>query len=56
MSDSLQSGPTIELVDGDLLDQKVDAIVNAWNCNLIPYWLLLTQGVSGAITYVPSCQ
>jgi O-acetyl-ADP-ribose deacetylase (regulator of RNase III) len=37
------------LVDGDLLDQPVEAIVNAWNRNLIPWWLLLPQGVSGAI-------
>lgn len=36
-------------VDGDLLDQKVEVIVNAWNRNLIPWWLLLPQGVSGAI-------
>ena len=39
----------VELVDGDLLDQDVDAIVNAWNRNVIPWWLLLPQGVSGAI-------
>ncbi|RYG68124.1 Appr-1-p processing protein [bacterium] len=38
-----------EVVNGDLLDQKVDAIVNAWNRNIIPWWLLLPQGVSGAI-------
>ena len=38
-----------EIVDGDLLDQDVDVIVNAWNRNLIPWWLLLPQGVSGAI-------
>lgn len=38
-----------ELVQGDLLDQPVEAIVNAWNCNFIPWWLLLPQGVSGAI-------
>jgi O-acetyl-ADP-ribose deacetylase (regulator of RNase III) len=37
------------VVDGDLLDQPVDAIVNAWNRNVIPWWLLLPQGVSGAI-------
>jgi O-acetyl-ADP-ribose deacetylase (regulator of RNase III) len=37
------------LVEGDLLDQKVDAIVNSWNRNIIPWWLLLPQGVSGAI-------
>lgn len=36
-------------VDGDLLDQEVDAIVNAWNRNVIPWWLLIPQGVSGAI-------
>jgi len=37
------------VVTGDLLDQPVEAIVNAWNRNLIPWWLLLPQGVSGAI-------
>ncbi|MFN9718834.1 MAG: macro domain-containing protein [Planctomycetota bacterium] len=37
------------VVDGDLLDQPVDVIVNAWNRNIIPWWLLLPQGVSGAI-------
>ena len=37
------------VIDGDLLDQRVDAIVNAWNRNVIPWWLLLPQGVSGAI-------
>jgi len=36
-------------VEGDLLDQDVDVIVNAWNRNIIPWWLLLSQGVSGAI-------
>lgn len=38
-----------EVVDGDLLDQTVEVIVNAWNRNIIPWWLLLPQGVSGAI-------
>ena len=38
-----------EIVNGDLLDQDVDVIVNAWNRNIIPWWLLLPQGVSGAI-------
>jgi O-acetyl-ADP-ribose deacetylase (regulator of RNase III) len=37
------------IVEGDLLDQPVDAIVNAWNRNVIPWWLLIPQGVSGAI-------
>ena len=39
----------LTIIDGDLLDQPVDAIVNPWNRNLIPWWLLLPQGVSGAI-------
>ena len=39
----------IEVVEGDLLDQDVEVIVNAWNRNVIPWWLLLPQGVSGAI-------
>ena len=38
-----------QIVDGDLLEQPVEAIVNAWNRNIIPWWLLLPQGVSGAI-------
>lgn len=41
--------PNITVVEGDLLDQDVDVIVNAWNRNIIPWWLLLPQGVSGAI-------
>lgn len=39
----------IKIVRGDLLDQPVEAIVNAWNRNFIPWWLLLPQGVSGGI-------
>jgi O-acetyl-ADP-ribose deacetylase (regulator of RNase III) len=37
------------LTNGDLLEQPVEVIVNAWNRNIIPWWLLLPQGVSGAI-------
>ena len=39
----------VTTVEGDLLDQPVEAIVNPWNRNVIPWWLLLPQGVSGAI-------
>lgn len=39
----------LHIVEGDLLDQEVNVIVNAWNRNIIPWWLLLPQGVSGAI-------
>lgn len=40
---------TPRIVEGELLDQPVEVIVNAWNRNIIPWWLLLPQGVSGAI-------
>lgn len=39
----------LRIVESDLLDQDVDVIVNAWNRNIIPWWLLIPQGVSGAI-------
>ena len=39
----------LQIVEGDLLDQPVEVIVNAWNRNIIPWWLLLPQGVSAAI-------
>ena len=39
----------VSVVEGDLLEQEVEVIVNAWNRNLLPWWLLLPQGVSGAI-------
>ncbi len=45
-----------EVVEGDLLDQQVDAIVNPWNRNIIPWWLLLPQGVSGAIKKRAGCE
>jgi O-acetyl-ADP-ribose deacetylase (regulator of RNase III) len=43
------TAPTVHVVDGDLVDQDVDAIVNAWNRNVVPHWLLIPQGVSRAI-------
>ncbi len=45
----LFDGMKVRVVEGDLLDQRVDAIVNAWNRNIVPWWLLVPQGVSGAI-------
>ena len=39
----------VACVEGDLLDQSVEVIVNAWNRNVIPWWLLWPHGVSGAI-------
>ena len=38
-----------DIVQGNLLDQDVQVLVNAWNRNIIPRWLLLPQGVSKAI-------
>jgi O-acetyl-ADP-ribose deacetylase (regulator of RNase III) len=39
----------VHVCEGDLLDQNVEVIVNAWNRNIFPWWLLLPQSVSGAI-------
>lgn len=39
----------LTIVEGDLLDQPADAIVNAWNQNAVPWWVLNPKGVSGAI-------
>jgi O-acetyl-ADP-ribose deacetylase (regulator of RNase III) len=39
----------VKVVQGDILEQQVEVIVNAWNRNFIPWWLLVPQGVSGAI-------
>ncbi len=50
MTDTFADLPNcLTIVEGDLLDQHVDVIVNSWNRNIIPWWLLLPQGVSGAI-------
>lgn len=51
-ADTLQTNETPRsptVVEGDLLNQDVEVIVNAWNRNLFPHWLLWPQGVSGAI-------
>ena len=44
----------LRVVEGDLLDQDVEVVVNAWNRNIIPWWLLILQGVSGAIKNAPA--
>ncbi len=49
VENSTPRAPNVLVTSGDLLSQEVDAIVNAWNRNVIPWWLLLPQGVSGAI-------
>ncbi|NDD12478.1 MAG: Appr-1-p processing protein [Betaproteobacteria bacterium] len=45
----MQRKSTLEIVIGNILDVNADVIVNSWNMNLIPWWMLLPQGVSGAI-------
>jgi O-acetyl-ADP-ribose deacetylase (regulator of RNase III) len=39
----------IQVTAGDILAQPVEAIVNPWNQNILPWWLLMPSGVSGAI-------
>ena len=39
----------VSVVKGDLLKQDVDVILNAWNRNSTPWWLLLPQRTSGAL-------
>lgn len=34
---------------GDITDAHVEVLVNAWNRNFIPHWLLIPQGVAGAL-------
>lgn len=36
-------------VTGDLLIQPAEALVNPWNRNYMPRWLLVPHGVSGAL-------
>ena len=51
-NDSARSGScrvnTVSVVEGNLLDQDVDVIVNACNRNIIPWWLL-PRGVCVAV-------
>lgn len=39
----------MKIVSGDLLSQDTACIVNPWNMNFIPHWLLLPGGVSGQL-------
>lgn len=38
-----------KMVTGDLFDQPVECIVNSWNRNIVPPWLMVPHGVSGAM-------
>ena len=37
-------------VRGDIAIRDVDVVINAWNRNVLPRWLLVPQGVSRALT------
>ena len=39
----------VDIIRGNIVEADTEVIVNAWNRNIIPWWLLLPQGVSGAI-------
>lgn len=43
--------PTVTVVaeEGDLLTTPAEAIVNPWNRNFVPRWLLIPDGVSGKL-------
>jgi O-acetyl-ADP-ribose deacetylase len=43
------AGRTFQVIHGDIADLKCEAIVNAWNRNVIPWFLLFPHGVSGSI-------
>ena len=49
VSDKSDGNRVIRVVQGDLLKQDVEVLVNPWNRNVIPYWLLMPRGVSGAL-------
>lgn len=39
----------MNVITGDLLSHEAACIVNPWNMNFIPHWLLLPGGVSGQL-------
>jgi len=42
-------GGMLRCLTGDIAEQRCDVIINPWNRNWIPSWLLLPQGVSRAL-------
>jgi O-acetyl-ADP-ribose deacetylase (regulator of RNase III) len=43
------AGRTFQVIHGDIADLECEAIVNTWNRNLIPWFLLMPHGVFGSI-------
>jgi O-acetyl-ADP-ribose deacetylase (regulator of RNase III) len=42
----------VSVLQGDITAVEADAIVNPWNCNLIPWRMLMPHGVSGRLKQV----
>ncbi len=39
----------LTIKSGNLFKEDVDVIVNPWNRNIFPWWILIPQGVSGQL-------
>lgn len=39
----------MKILKGDLFSQDTDCLVNPWNMNIIPHWLIVPGGVSGQL-------
>lgn len=39
----------VELIQGDIFEHESECMVNAWNRNFIPWFLLLSHGISGQL-------
>lgn len=39
----------VELIQGDIFEYESECMVNAWNRNFIPWFLLLSHGISGQL-------
>lgn len=39
----------MKTIKGDLLSQDTECLVNPWNMNIIPHWLIVPGGVSGQL-------
>lgn len=42
--------------NGNIFKENTDIMVNPWNRNIIPWWLLLPQGVSGSLKKLAGLQ
>ena len=51
-SEQLYNGAVLKIVNGDLFAQDTVCLVNPWNFNLIPHWILLPGGVSGKMKQI----